>query len=148
MDSLADILKNCAYDYELILHEKPIHTAQEGADYFNIEIGQTAPTLIVKTDNGFVALIISGDRKRVEFSEIAKILGCSQAKLATRKEVKEVTGCEAGSIPMVGIKMPFILDKQLFRYPFVYGGSGLETRTLKIPPVALKHLNQVIAVWE
>ncbi len=145
MDSIEDILKNSKYDYELINHEKPIHTVQEGADYFGIEIGQTAPTLIIKTDNGFFALLISGDRKRVDFTSVAKILGCKQAKMATREEVKEITGYDVGSVAMVGIALPFILDKQLFRYPYVYGGSGQDVRTLKIAPTALQHLNQVVA---
>ena len=147
MDSLDSILKNSGYDYELITHEKPIHTAQEGAEYFDIEIGQTAPTLILKIDSDYCALIISGDRERVDFAEIAELLGCNQAKLATRKEVKEITGCEVGSVSMVGMDLPFILDKQLFRYPFIYGGSGLETRTLKIAPAALQQLNKVVAIW-
>ena len=147
MDSIGTVLKNSEYDYEFIFHENPILSAQEGADYFNIEIGQTAPTLIIKTDSGFFALIISGNRKRVDFTHIAKILGCQHAQMATKKEVKEITGFDVGSVPMIGIALPFILDRKLLRYPFVYGGSGQATRTLKIDPVALQHLNQIVAFW-
>jgi Cys-tRNA(Pro)/Cys-tRNA(Cys) deacylase len=147
MDNLDAALKNSGYDYELITHEKPIHTAQQGADYFAIEIGQTAPTLILKTDKGFLAVTFSGSREHVDFSEIANLAGCKQAQLATRKEVKEITGCEVGSVPMMGLNIPLVLDNQLFRYPFVYGGSGQETRTLKIAPAALQQLNNVVGIW-
>ncbi|MBP2636800.1 MAG: YbaK/prolyl-tRNA synthetase associated region [Firmicutes bacterium] len=147
MDSIESALKSSGCDYELILHENPIHTAQEGADYFTIEIGQTAPTLILKTDKGYLAVTFSGDRKRVDFAEIANLVGCKHVQLATKKEVKQITGCEIGSVPMVGLALPFVLDKQLLRYPFVYGGSGQANRTLKIAPNALQQLNNVVVVW-
>ena len=57
MESLQDLFKEKNVPFELINHKVPIHTAQEGAAYFGISIGQTAPTLILKTDKGFFALI-------------------------------------------------------------------------------------------
>lgn len=143
-----DILKNSGYNYELIFHEKTIFSAQEGADYFKIDIGQTAPTLIIKADNRFLALIISGSRKYVNFEQISRILGCQHTQMASKKEVKDMTGFKIGSIPLVGIPLPFILDSQLFSYPFIYGGSGQAMRTLKIAPTALRQLNQVVAILD
>lgn len=59
------------------LHERPLLSTKDGADYFGIEINQTAPTLILKTNKGFYALIVSGSRGKVDFEEISDILGCS-----------------------------------------------------------------------
>lgn len=146
MDSIDTILKNSECNYEFIFHENPIFSAQEGADYFKIELGQTAPTLIIKADNSFLALIISGNRNRVDFKHISKIVGCQHTRMASKSEVKEITGFDVGSVPMIGIPLPFILDRQLFSYSFVYGGSGQATRTLKIDPIALQQLNQVVAL--
>lgn len=143
MEQLQSILKGCKYTYELIQHEKAILSAQDGADYFGIEIGQTAPTLILKTDKGFFALIVSGSRGKVNLNEVAEALGCIEVKLASRKEVKEVTGYELGSIPMAGLKLPCVIDNNLYRYPFIYGGTGEPTCTLKIEPQALQELNHV-----
>ncbi|WP_228101048.1 hypothetical protein [Paenibacillus donghaensis] len=42
MDKLVSILDEYNADYEIIKHTKQINTAQEGAEYFGIEIGQTA----------------------------------------------------------------------------------------------------------
>jgi len=78
--------------FELIYHDNPIRTAQEGSRYFGIAIGQTAPTLIIKTDKGFFALIVSGDRGHVDFDEVASALGCSKVKLAGAREVEKATG--------------------------------------------------------
>lgn len=146
MDVVLNILANINREYEFIYHEKPILTAQEGANYLAIEIGQTAPTLIIKTDIGFYALVISGNRKSVDFDQLKAVLGCQQAKLASKKEVKTLTGFDTGSVPMIGINIPFILDKQIFNYKFIYGGSGESTRTLKISPHILETQNHVVAI--
>lgn len=143
MDRIRAILESNQIPFELIHHQEPIHSAQEGAEYFGIELGQTAPTLIVRTDKGFFALIVSGDRGRVNFKEVAKILECNQAKLAGAHEVKQVTGYDVGSVPLVGLPIPHVLDSRLFRYPFIYGGSGEPTWTLKINS-ALEKVNQVV----
>lgn len=148
MDSVENTLKNSEYNYELIYHEKPIFSAQEGADYFNIEIGQTAPTLIIKADSRFFALIISGNRKCVDFKQLSSILQCLNTRMANKREVKEMTGFDIGSIPLLGIPLPFILDRQLFNYPFIYGGSGQATCTLKISPATLQQVNQVVAILD
>nr|WP_027415708.1 YbaK/EbsC family protein [Aneurinibacillus terranovensis] len=148
MEHLQSILKKCQYSYELIQHDKPILSAQEGADYFGIEIGQTAPTLVIKTDKGFFVIIVSGSHGKVNFDEIAETLGCSEVKLASPKEVKTLTGFEVGSVPLVGLNLPFVLDKNLYRYPFIYGGTGERTCTLKIEPQALEKLNRVeVILW-
>ena len=146
MDIIKTILENSNYAYEFIYHNQPILTPQEGADYFGIDTGQTAPILIIKTDLGFFALIVSGKSRHVQIERISFLLGCKQAKLASREEIKRKTGFDAANLPMIGIPLSYILDKQLFCYPYVYGGSGQSNRTLKITPLALKQLNTVVAI--
>lgn len=148
MENLKVLFQEKNVPYELINHKVPIHTAQEGAAYLNITIGQTAPTLILKTDKGFFALIMSGDRGHVDFDKIANILGCNKVKLAGAREVEIVTGYTVGSISMVGHNLPCIIDKRLFQYSYIYGGSGMETCTLKINPSALEKLNKIVATLE
>ena len=148
MDTVQNILENSNFDYKFIFHEKQIYSATEGAGYFGIEVGQTAPTLIIKTDKGYFSIIFSGSRSHIDFEQVAKILGVSRAKLANKDKVREITGFTPGDTPMVGLTLPVIFDKKLLQYPFVYGGSGQPNRTLKISPVALIKLNQPVAFLE
>jgi len=148
MDKVKDILENSNSNYEFIFHEKQIYSATEGAEYFGIEAGQTAPTLIIKTDKGYFAIIFSGCRNCIDFEFIAKILGVSRAKLANKDKVLEITGFNPGDTPMVGLTLPTIFDKKLLQYPFVYGGSGQQNRTLKISPIVLRKLIQPVAFLE
>lgn len=148
MNGLQGILERYEFKYEIIQHEKPIFSKEDGSKYFGIEIGQTAPSLILKTDKGYFVLIVSGNRNKLDFDKIADILGCSKVKLASPKEVRKVTGFEVGSVCMVGLDLPCVLDIRLFEYDFVYGGTGKSTFTLKIEPQALNELNQVIATLD
>ncbi|WP_416828236.1 aminoacyl-tRNA deacylase [Ectobacillus polymachus] len=148
MEELQGILEKTKHRYEIIQHEKPILSRKDGSEYFGIEAGQTAPTMIIKTDKGFFGLIVSGSRSKVNFEEITDILGCSKGKLASPKEVQEVTGFQVGSVRMVGLDLPCAIDKRLFHYDFIYGGTGHSTFTLKIEPQALNELNQVIATFD
>jgi Cys-tRNA(Pro)/Cys-tRNA(Cys) deacylase len=80
--------------------------------------------------------------------EVSEILGCNQLKMATPKEVQQITGYTVGSVPLVGHSLPCIVDKELFRYPFIYGGTGEPTSTLKMSPDALEKLNRVVALLD
>lgn len=148
MENLKVLLQEKNVPFELITHDTPIRTAQEGARYFGISVGQTAPTLIIETDKGFYALILSGDRGRVDFSEVASILGCNKVRLARAKDVEKVTGCVVGNVSMVGHDLPCVIDTRLFQYPFVYGGTGNATCTLKVNPRYLEKLNNIVATLD
>ncbi|CAH2213556.1 aminoacyl-tRNA deacylase [Tepidibacter aestuarii] len=120
MENIKDILKKHGFSFELINNDKPIYTAKEGADYFKINIGQTAATLIIYTDMGFYALVVSGERGRVNFKEIKRILNCKNVRLATKDEVKAVTGFLIGCVPLLGISLPYIIDNKFFQFSYIY----------------------------
>lgn len=145
MEHLKAVLKEKGVPFEIIQHENTIRTAQEGADFFGIKIGQTAPTLILKGEQGFYALIFSGARRKVDFNEVSGILGCEQLRLADPGEVQDVTGYAVGSVSMAGLTLPCVVDRLLYQYPFIYGGTGMPGSTLKISPAALEKLNRVVA---
>lgn len=144
MERLITVLNKNDIEYEIIKHSKQINTAEEGADYFGINIGQTAPTLILKTEKGYYALIISGDYGRVNFEILKEMLKVQQVKLAKPDEVEKVTGYKIGSIPLINHGLPTIIDRQLNRFTYVYGGTGISHSTLKIRPSDIAKLNDVV----
>lgn len=146
MEKLKQILATSVYAYEILSHPGPLATTHAGAEYFGINIGQTAPTLIIKADNGFLRLIISGDRGKVNMAELARWLGYSRVKLTARNEVEKITGFEPGWVPLFGIPLPVILDERLLRYDFVYGGAGTPNATLRVDPRAITKFNDVMAM--
>jgi prolyl-tRNA editing enzyme YbaK/EbsC (Cys-tRNA(Pro) deacylase) len=144
MDKLLQLLTKNQVDYEIIKHNKQINTAQEGAEYFGIQIGQAAPTLILNTDKGYYSLIISGDYGRVDLHSMKELLGVQKIKLAKSEEVERVTGSTIGSVSLINIGLPTIMDRELYRFSYVYGGTGMPQTTLKISPRDIENLNEVI----
>lgn len=144
INKLIPYLDKHKIQYEVIKHKKQINTAKEGADYLGIDIGQTAPTLILKTEQGYYALIISGDYDRVNLQGLRELLKARQVKLAKPSEVEQITGYKVGSIPIINLGLPTILDRQLNRYTYVYGGTGTLQSTLKIKPIDIEKLNKII----
>lgn len=144
MEQLILLLENQQVDYEIIRHNKQLNTAQEGAEYLGIQVGQTAPTLIVKTDVGYYSMIISGDYGRVDLVAVKELLKVQEIKLAKPKEVEEVTGSSVGNVSLIIPDLPTIIDRGLYRFPYVYGGTGMPQSTLKIAPKDIEGLNTVI----
>lgn len=148
MENIKDILEKNNFSFEIIYNDIPICTAKEGADYFKINIAQIAPTLIIYTDIGFHVLVVSGERSHVNFKEVKHLLNCKNVRMATKDEVKSITGFSVGNVPMFGILLPYIVDKRLLKFSFVYGGLGEENTTLKVDPNALLKLNKVVGILD
>lgn len=146
MSDLVSFLEGNNISFEIIEHDKPIQTAYEGAAYFGIELGQTAPTLILKSEAEYYSIIISGDFGRIDLEDLKASLMCNELKLAKPKEVEQITGYTVGTVPLIGHGLPTVMDRQLKRYPFIYGGTGLKNATLKIDPSDVEKLNNVIGM--
>ncbi len=132
-------------DYELIDTPRPIRSVPDGVKILHIEAGQTAPTLILTTDKGFYAAIVSGARGKLDLKAVGVLLGCQTVAMASKHEVQAVTGYEPGQIPLTGHGLPCIMDRLLLQHEYIYGGTGQGTVTLKIKPQAVYAANVVIA---
>jgi len=143
MEELRILLNNSDVDFEILQNEKPILSVNDALGFY--EICETAPTIIIKSEKGYFALLLSGDRGRIDFKQIKKILQCKNVRMASEGEVLETIGFEAGSVPMVGHHLPCVLDQHLLNYPYVYGGVGDANFTLKINPRDLIKVNDIVA---
>jgi prolyl-tRNA editing enzyme YbaK/EbsC (Cys-tRNA(Pro) deacylase) len=129
-------------DFEILHHEKPIKSRNDALEYFRLE--EMAPTLILKTENGLVAMIISGSHEKIDFEMFLEKLKCSEIKLASKDEVFQSLGMKTGEVAMVGHGLPCILDNQIFQRNYIFGGAGDAHYTLKINPHDLAKVNRVI----
>lgn len=143
IDEIKELLNKFDIDYEIIHNDKPIYSVNDAKGYY--EICQTAPVLIIKTEKGYFALLMTGDRGRVDFEVVKRVLQCEKAKLASKKEVLETTGYEVGNVSLVGHHLPCVLDMRLLLQRYVYGGVGDANFTLKIDPRDLEKVNEIVA---
>lgn len=98
VEHLKEFLQKNKASFEIIYHKEPINSSQDGVNYFGIDIGQTAPIIIIKTGEGFYALIVSGERGKINLESITHILGCRKARLATKDEIKKEVFIPAASL--------------------------------------------------
>jgi Cys-tRNA(Pro)/Cys-tRNA(Cys) deacylase len=146
INEISQTLNNRNADFEIIKHDKPILSKMDASGIFNIE--ETAPTLILETDKGYMALIISGERDKIQFKQLKKLMNCSKLQLADQGKLQEELNLTAGQVPLIGHNLPCIINKKIFNYPYVYGGTGDSFYTLKIKPDDLVKSNNVICEFE
>ena len=142
ISELRDFLEANNSDFEIIKHDAPILSTSDAAKYFDID--KTAPTFILKTETGYVAFISSSKRGRCDLKAMKSALGFSVLKMADRKMVQDVTGYDAGTVPLIGHSLPCIFDDWLLDHDYIYGGTGDELHTLKIAPADVLRLNNVV----
>ncbi len=146
IEDLKKQLLNQNADFEIIQHDIPIKSKKDAIGYFKIE--ETAPTLIIQTETEYYALIISGERSKVNFDLIRNLLGCETIKMADKIEIVKKFNIEPGQVPLVGHNLPCIIDNKIFKYNFVYGGTGNWYYTLKIKPEDLAKVNNVVLKFD
>lgn len=143
---LTQYLQDKQASFEIIEHTSPILSVKDAEKYF--DSSKAVPVFIMKTEKEFLALIISARRGRMDFKQMGKNLGYTKFKMADRDEITRVTGYEAGAIPLIGHELPCLMDKQLLKLDFLYGGSGDVYHTLKITPQDIVRLTSPTILTE
>ena len=131
IDELYHFLQERQAEFCIHNHSSNIHTAEEGAKSGFGDLGSMAPTLVLKTEKGFLAAIISGETRLI-YKKIKKELGLKDVSLASAELAKEITGAEVGTICLLNPDLETIIDSHLLEIERVFGGCGLPGYTLEI----------------
>lgn len=102
-------------------------TAQDAATALGIEVGQIASSLIFKTPDDKVLLIITSGRHRVDTSLVAANLGYTELLRVDAAFVKDFSGFSIGGVSPIGwTSKPDItlIDEALNDYPVVWAAAG------------------------
>lgn len=102
-------------------------TAQDAASALGIEVGQIASSLIFKTPDEKVLLIITSGRHRVDTELVATHLGYSELGRVDAHFVKEFSGFSIGGVSPLGwINTPDItlIDEALNDYEIIWAAAG------------------------
>ncbi|MEM2981141.1 MAG: YbaK/EbsC family protein [Thermoproteota archaeon] len=133
---LENLLRRLGVEYRILFHGET-YSANKASKELGLSLKDIAKTIVfVNEKKEPLMVIMSGDRK-VNQDKLAKMLGFKKLRLATRDEVLNFTGYEAGAVPPVGhIKqIPAMVDESLLSNEKVYAGGGAVNATLEISPV-------------
>jgi prolyl-tRNA editing enzyme YbaK/EbsC (Cys-tRNA(Pro) deacylase) len=102
-------------------------TAQDAALALGIEVGQIASSLIFKTPDGRVLLVITSGRHRVDTELVARTLAVTELVRVDANFVKEFSGFSIGGVSPLGwISKPeiILIDEALNDYNVVWAAAG------------------------
>ena len=129
---IRDVLNREKIEYEVLEH-KPVFTSKEAAEVRGTELKQGCKALICKTEEGYIQAVVSG-AKELDILKLQKLTLFKKIELANAKEVRQVTGCNIGSVPpfgnLFGLKVYF--DKSVVENDIVAFNAGQHTKSIKM----------------
>ena len=138
---LIKFLDSAKIKYETIKH-RTVYTAFDKAATLRIKPNIIGKTLIVKTDNNLVVVLIPGN-KNLDKNKFKKIARAKKTDFASEKLIKnKLKGAKAGAVPPFGNlwKLPTFADKGLFRNQKIIINGGEYTFSIKIKAGDMKKL--------
>lgn len=136
----------------IYFEHEPVITSEQAAQTRGFALKQGIKALLFTNGNGeWVIVDIPADQK-VHLKKVVEVLGWSKRdmRMATPKEVVEITGCEIGSVPPFGHKttIPILVDVGVYGNTESAFNIGLRTHSIRIPTRDMKVLFKDLAVIE
>lgn len=141
LDALENFLNEQKVDYSIYTDSRPIRSAQEGADLYNIPLSEATPTLILKANSKYYAAIICGNQ-RISFEKLKQTLALDSISLADPQTVLSLTGAKIGAVGLINEGISTLIDVHVLKNKSCYGGSGVPGKTLRISPKDLARVTQ------
>lgn len=138
---LKEALDAAGINYAIHVHSFAIQSAQDGVEQGLGGLANMAPTLILRSENNYLAAIIRGDT-RVSYKKIKRNLKLKDLSLASPEQVKQVTGSEVGYVSLINSGVVTVIDSRIAEMDTIYGGCGIPNYTLQISPQDLIALTQ------
>lgn len=131
IEQLKHSLDAARVDFEILVHDGNVKSAEEGAARGFGDLKVMAPTFILRSEAGYLAATISGE-SRLSYKKIKKTLGLKNVSLATPEQVEQVTGAQIGMVALVNQELQTIVDSRLMELDIVYGGCGVPDHSLRV----------------
>ncbi|MBI1935490.1 aspartate--tRNA ligase [Candidatus Woesearchaeota archaeon] len=129
---IRDVLNMEKIEYEVLEH-KPVFTSKDAAEVRGTELKQGTKALVLKTEEGFIQACVAGN-KELDIEKLQKITLFQKIEMANAREVRQVTGCNIGSVPpfgnLFGLKVYF--DKSVVENDVVAFNVGQHTKSIKM----------------
>lgn len=144
MDLESNILskmKKQGIKYQSFEHE-PVYTNPAMAEALNVKEQETIKSLVVKTKEGNLAVVILPGNEKLDWKKAAAAAYSKKVSLAKPEVVLEQVGCEVGCVPPFGHKnpLPVIMDSKLNSFEYVYFNPGVHHKSFQIKTKDLIHL--------
>ncbi len=143
-ENIKDLLDKNKISYKLIEH-KPVFTSEDAAKIRGSSLSLGAKALIMKADKKSIMIVVPGDKK-VDTSTFKKLYQVKDLEMATKEEVKAVSGVEVGAVPPFGnlFKIPLYFDKTIVENEVVFFNAGSHSKSISLKGSDLEKVTKPI----
>lgn len=117
---------------EILELDAPVKTVEQAARATGANPEQIIKSILLITENEEAILAIVDGKSRIDLKKIERRFG--RTRLASPREVKEITGYEVGELPPIGIPVKTLIDPRVLEKSYVLGGGGAVNKLVKIDP--------------
>lgn len=129
-EKIVNLLDGKDIKYKIIKHE-PVHTCEDAAKLRDTDLSEGAKALVMYGDKKPMLFVLPADTM-ADFKKIKSEVGIKDLRMATPKEVEELTTLKVGSIPPVGscINLPSYFDVRFKNKEKVVFNAGSLTTSI------------------
>jgi len=129
-----------------IVEHPELKTPPETQAYLGLGMDEGISTMIMKTGNGFVA-IIRRDDCRIDFKKVKQLVS-KNIRMATPEEFTNLTGQPLGAARVYNPGLATYIDEKVFEPEVATGGSGSFTCSIRYNTADLKKIpnSQVVQI--
>jgi len=112
--------------HQVFYHKKPFKTMAEAAEAREQDIYQLVRSILFRVGKDDFILVMIAGPTQLSWTALRAYLGQSRMTMATKPEVKSVTGYPIGTVAPIGLARPLRLlaDKSVFLPEEISFGSG------------------------
>jgi prolyl-tRNA editing enzyme YbaK/EbsC (Cys-tRNA(Pro) deacylase) len=113
-----------------IIEHPPHRAIADVLEFLQFSFTDCMPTLIMKADGEYLALVIRGDCK-ADLKKVKKDFKFKDLRLATPEEFTILTGLPVGAARVYTPDLKTIIDPKIFEKDYLIGGSGSFSCSIK-----------------
>ena len=136
-----DALARGGVDARVVDLPDSTRTARDAATAIGCELGQIAKSMVFADAGGGGVLVLAPGDSDVAEDLVAGLVRHS-VRMATPKEVRQLTGFAIGGVAPVGhaTTIPVIMDERLLTFPQVWAAAGTPRSVFGIAPADLQRI--------
>ncbi len=134
----SDTLKTLGIEHTLLEHPQLI-SVFEVQKFLGFGMDDAGATLLMKTDDAFVAIIRRGDTK-LDNAKVKALLSTTSIRMATDEEFAAITGVPSGAASVIIPNVTTYIDEKVFEKEYINAGSGSLLVTVRYKSEDLKKI--------
>lgn len=118
--------------YRFFVHPGPVHSLEQAAAERGQTPDQVVRSIVFRLAAGEFVMVLCAGARQISWPALRQYLGVSRVSMASRDEVREVTGYELGAVSPFGLPTPLriLIDESVLSSAEISLGSGVRGTTV------------------